>query len=94
MRYYHKHSGREIKVKNGFNWPAFLFGALYLFFKGLFKHAVIFFTLAVVAFKFLDFIGVIMVWLYVGNIANELIAANLMNNGFEKIETTINRGKK
>ena len=88
-------------VKDGFSWPGFLFTGVWLLYKRLWWHAAAFFLLAVLlvliesgfdkeentAGIFLTLWVQIGIYIFVGFKGNEWQATNLLNRGYQLMDT-------
>lgn len=94
--YENQHTGKKIKVKDGFNWPAFLFGPIYLLFKMMIIRAILVFIVGSIAAAItapLFGVGGWIVIIYTGFKANEWYAAKLLNSGYKLVNYNKNNTK-
>lgn len=75
---YHSINHSEEQTWDGFSWPAFFFGPIWLLTKGLWGHAVIYLLAVFCTFGF----GAPVVWLGYGFAGNGLHKASLLKQGY------------
>jgi hypothetical protein len=87
---YYKHpiTGKIVEMESGFNLPLFLFGWIYLLYKGDFETAAIqLFLCCLLAFGgVLGLLGILFVNLWIGFKWNAQYTEHLIEKGYEKLE--------
>jgi hypothetical protein len=75
---YHPVNGYEEKTWEGFSWPAFFFGVIWLAFKGMWIHFLISFLIII----FISSLLVIPIWIFYAFMGNELHKQFLLRKGY------------
>ena len=77
-----------VSVKQGFSWPAFFFGWMWMLTKRLWKEAAIYigiFFFIVVLLDDIPSLLAIIIYAFCGFIGNELVEKNLRQRGYKKV---------
>jgi hypothetical protein len=75
---YHPVNRSEEQTWEGFSWPAFFFGPIWLLIKGLWGHALIYLLVAMATVGY----GVVVLWFVYGFIGNGLHKSLLLKKGY------------
>ncbi len=85
---YRNHEGKIVAVKNGFSWPAFFFGAIWMYVKRMWVEGTLylaaFFTIGFLFGPLPDWVG-ISAAIVLGFLGNELREKNLVLRGYDHV---------